>query len=32
MSEYDYLMKLAFLGSSGVGKTSILNRYIHDRF
>lgn len=32
MAEYDYLMKLVILGNSGVGKSTIINRYIYDRF
>lgn len=32
MADYDYLYKVVTAGNSGVGKTSILERYVYDRF
>ena len=32
LNNYDYLFKIIFLGDSGVGKTSIINRYLYDNF
>ena len=32
INNYDYLFKIIFLGDSGVGKTSIINRYLYDNF
>ena len=31
-SEYDFLLKAIVIGSSGVGKSSILNKYVHSGF
>ncbi len=31
-NNYDYIFKFIFLGNSGVGKSSLLERYISDRF
>ncbi len=32
MSENKYSFKIIILGSSGVGKTNLLNRFIHNYF
>ena len=32
MSEVEYVFKLVVLGEPGVGKSSLVNRFVHDRF
>jgi small GTP-binding protein len=31
-ASHDYLFKLVLIGDSGVGKTNIISRYVHDRY
>ena len=31
-NSYDYVFKLVVVGASGVGKTNLLGRFVHDTF